>query len=232
MENNTQSKISTPTAIIIAGVLIMVGIIVAKSPTQPQQKIDTTDKTVTEQAVLAPVTTDEHILGDLATAQVAIIEFSDTECPFCKTFHNALHTAVEKYPGKIAWVYRHFPLDSLHPKARMEARATECAASIGGNTAFWKYLDMIFAETPSNNKLDMDLLPVFAEKIGIDKEKFATCLASDKFDATVQEQYQQGVAAGAQGTPYTIIVTKDGTQYPIEGANETTLNATLKLLIK
>lgn len=232
MENNTQQKLSTPMAIIAAGFLIMFGIIISKMPAQKDNLLDQkTDTADVSGVVLQPVSENDHIRGDLNTAEVLIVEFSDTECPFCKNFHNAMNKVMTKYPGKIAWVYRHFPLD-MHPKARMEARATECVASLGGNDAFWKYLDNIFEVTPSNNKLDQNLLPTMAVSAGVDKAAFDKCFASDTFDAKIEAQIQDGMKAGVQGTPHTIIVTKEGKQYPIKGADEATLNSTLEELLK
>ena len=56
--------------------------------------------------------------------------------------------------NKVAWGFRHFPLKQLHPKAVKEAEATECANELGGNDAFWKFIDKINEVTPANNKLD------------------------------------------------------------------------------
>src|SRR5207249_6414117 len=81
--------------------------------------------------------------------------------------------------GKVVWVYRHFPIDSLHSKARKEAQASECAAALGGNEAFWAYSDKLFEVTPSNNRLDLAQLPRIAQEIGLDRAQFETCLEGD-----------------------------------------------------
>lgn len=235
MENNTNNtKLSTPMAIIVAGFLVMVGIMVSKMPAKDMKADINKDTAKQEESgpLVMPVNSGDHILGNIETAEVVLIEFSDTECPFCKTFHNVLHNVVNKYNGRVAWVYRHFPLDSIHPKARMEARATECVANIGGNDKFWQYLDLIFATTPSNNKLDAKLLPTMATRIGIDQKAFADCFAKDTFDAKVEAQYEDGQIAGVEGTPHTIVITKDGKKIPIRGADEATLTKTLESILK
>ena len=167
--------------------------------------------TVKEQSgiKIEPVTGDDHILGN-PKAPIMIVEFSDTECPYCKTFHATMHQVIDTYgkTGKVAWVYRHFPIDNIHSKARKEAEATECAAELGGNDGFWKYLDNLYKITPSNNELDLSLLPKIAEDSGLDKEKFVTCLDSGKYADKVEKDYQDAVAAGGQGTPYPVIITK------------------------
>lgn len=232
MENNTKQTLSTPTAIIVAGFLIMVGILITKMPERV-----TTEKTSNKDVSsivgsMKPVSKEDHIFGDLSKAEVLLVEYSDTECPFCKRFHTIIHSEIAKYNGKVAWVYRHYPLDSIHPKTRTEARATECVASIAGNDAFWKYLDTIFEKTPGNNGLDLNQLPVFADMLGIDKTKFADCLASTEMDGKVEAQYQDGVNIGVNGTPYTILIKRDGTKVPVRGADEQALSQALADMLK
>src|SRR3989338_3732981 len=99
------------------------------------------------------VSLDDHILGNI-NAKIIIVEYSDLECPFCKVFHETMHQVVEKSNGDVAWVYRHYPIAQLHPKAFCEAEATECSFEQKGNDGFWKYTDQLFKITPSNNKFD------------------------------------------------------------------------------
>ena len=106
---------------------------------------------------VAPVGQDDYIFGN-PEAEIKIVEFSDLECPFCKSFHVTLHQVVQEYDGKVAWIYRHFPIDSRHPKADAEAVAVECAGKLGGNEMFWKYIDKLFEVTPSNNGFDLKFL--------------------------------------------------------------------------
>ena len=168
------------------------------------------------QILLAAVTDQDHIRGN-KNAKVTVVEFSDMECPFCKNFHQSMLQVVAAYGDKVAWVYRHFPLDSLHPKARKEAEASECAAELGGNDAFWKFMDKVFEVTPANNGLDPAELPKIAKLIGLDQGKFTTCLTSGKFASKIQSQADQGAAAGANGTPYSVIVVGDQ-KIPVNGA--------------
>lgn len=167
---------------------------------------------------VAPVTSDDHIRGDINTAEVIIVEFSDLECPFCKSFHPTLQKVTEEYGDKVAWVYRHFPLDSLHPKARNEAEASECAAELGGNDGFWAFIDRLYEVTPSNNGLLETQLPEIAGDVGLDVTAFNDCLASGKYADKIEAQYQDAVAAGGNGTPYSVAIGADGTIIPINGA--------------
>lgn len=87
-----------------------------------------------------PVNEDDWVLGN-KNAPVTIIEYSDIDCPFCRRHHPTLQDIVEDYNGRVNWVYRHLPLDALHPLARSKAEATECAGAEEGNDAFWSLLD-------------------------------------------------------------------------------------------
>lgn len=169
---------------------------------------------------LRPVSMDrDHIRGNL-DAPVTLIEYSDFECPFCKSFHSTVRKVVDESNGRVRWVYRHFPLDQIHPvKARKEAAASECAAELGGNDAFWKFADRFYELTPSNNKTDVDtVLPRIAREIGLDGAKFATCLASGRHDRRVGEDVQNAIATGGRGTPWSLVVSKSGKVYPLSGA--------------
>ena len=150
------------------------------------------------------VADQDHIRGNVA-APVTIVEFSDLECPFCKSFHPTVKLALAEYGDKVRWVYKHFPLDQLHPKADKEAEAAECAGELGGNDMFWKYVDRVFEITPSNNGLDLTLLPQIAQDLGLNRSAFEACLNSGRYADRVEEDYQQGVLAGVNGTPASFV---------------------------
>lgn len=91
-----------------------------------------------------PVDESDHIRGS-SDAKVKLIEYSDFECPFCKRHHPVMQQLVSTYSeSDFAWVYRHLPLTSIHPKAQPFAEASECAAEIGGNDGFWAFADAVF----------------------------------------------------------------------------------------
>ncbi len=165
---------------------------------------------------IQPISDTDWVRGD-RDAKISIIEFSDTECPFCKRFHPTMKRIIDDYGDEVQWAYRHFPLDSLHSKARKEAEAAECAGELGGNDGFWAYLDRIFAITPSNDGLDLALLPDIAEYVGLDRSEFEACLSSGKYANKIEDNYQQAVAAGGRGTPYSVLIVGDQ-KIPLSGA--------------
>lgn len=85
----------------------------------------------------------DHLRGN-KNAKIALIEYSDFECPFCQRFHPTMLRVLNDYADDVTWVYRHFPLDSLHPKARPFALASECAYTQKGDDAFWDMADIFF----------------------------------------------------------------------------------------
>jgi protein-disulfide isomerase len=217
MENTSKAFLTVPVAILIAGVLVAASIIYAVGRNSLPADVPADDVAQGSVDKVRPVSVDEHIWGD-AKAPVKIVEFSDTECPFCKMFHPTMKAVVENYNGQIAWVYRHFPLDQIHPKARKEAEATECAGELGGNDKFWAYLDRLFEITPSNDGLNPAELPKIASHVGLKITDFNKCLNSGRYAKKVEDDYQDGLAAGAGGTPYSIVILPDGKKIVISGA--------------
>lgn len=205
----TSSLLGWAASILLVGGTLAAGSAAAQT-SQPAAAPDSAE-------FLRPVSARDHIRGDPA-APVKIVEFSDTACPNCKRFHPTLKRLVREYPGKVAWVYRHYPIDEIHPRARKEAEATECAAELGGNDKFWAYLDRLFEITPSNNRLDPAELPRIAVHVGLDRGKFAQCLASGRHARRVQEDVDDALAVAALGTPYTVVVAPDGSKFAFLGA--------------
>jgi protein-disulfide isomerase len=160
---------------------------------------------------IIPLSEKDHLRGS-GSAELVIVEYSDTECPFCKVFHNTMNQVMSEYEGQVAWVYRHLPIPQLHAKAPMEAEATECVAELGGNQAFWTYLDSIFATTNSNDSLDPAQLPKLAVKAGVSESAFASCLSSGRYTEAVKKSAQEGFGSGARGTPFSIILDNKGKQ--------------------
>jgi protein-disulfide isomerase len=167
---------------------------------------------------VAPVTEDDHIRGN-PNAPIMIVEYSDYDCPFCKQYHATMNQIMEEYGvgGKVAWVYRQFPLPQLHPNAPRISEAALCVGELGGDEAFWKFSDLIFSERETNEPTNMTRLPEFATTAGVKAADFTNCLESGRQKANVDEDVASGVAAGARGTPYSIIIVGDQ-QAVINGA--------------
>jgi protein-disulfide isomerase len=200
-----KNNLYIPGAIIIAGFLIASGMYMSSD--KKGTTTGTGNAVKNTEVSINPVGKTDFILGS-ASAPITIVEFSDTECPFCKRFHATMNSIVDTYgkDGKVAWVYRHFPLDSLHQKARKESEAVECAGELGGSTAYWSVLNAIYTNTTSNDGLDLAELPKFAKTAGVDVTKFNECLSSGKMAGAVEAEFQDGSKAGVRGTPFSVMV--------------------------
>jgi len=99
--------------------------------------------TVVDTAEIAGLKDIDFVRGD-KNSPVYLVEYSDYDCPYCGRFHSTSKQLVEE--GKIAWVYRQFPLPQLHPDAETKSAAGICAGELGGNDAFWAFSDALLIE--------------------------------------------------------------------------------------
>jgi protein-disulfide isomerase len=139
-------------------------------------------------------TDDDPSRGGPADAPITIVEFSDFQCPFCSRAESVVDEVMKKYGNKVHLVYRDYPL-SFHPFAEKAAIASECAKDQG------KYWEMHNAMFGNQSKLAVPDLVETAGGLGMDKDKFKTCLDSDKFKSEVQHDFQDGQKYGVSGTP-------------------------------
>ena len=131
-----------------------------------------------------------------ATAPVTIIEYSDFHCPFCRRVQPTLTALLAKYPGKVRLVYKHLPLDGLHPQARRVSEAAWCA---GKQDKFWGFHDAVYAD--SGNDASDATLTRYATTAGLDAPAFTSCLANPETRAAIERDVAQGEALGLNSTP-------------------------------
>jgi protein-disulfide isomerase len=220
MSENTQQPYAIPAAIVIAGALIAGAMFFAQPKQQmaAQQGNNQPAGPVAVDQVVKGVQKDDYVVGN-RDAKVVIVEFSDSECPFCKLFHDTMNKLMNEYgdSGKVAWVYRHYPIPQLHQKAKAEAIAQECAGKLGGNEAFWKFTNNLYAVTPSNAGLDHTQCGAMATKAGVDAAAFASCVKNQDTLPEVEADIKEGEALGVNGTPQSFLIV-NGKQTAIEGA--------------
>ncbi len=143
---------------------------------------------------------NDHIRGN-PKATVAVIEYSDFECPFCVRAEPTMRQISKDYGDKVMVVYRHYPL-SLHKNAQKQAEATECANDQG---KFWEYHDAIFDRSTNGTVTITNLVPL-AKELGLNETTFKNCLDTNKYAQDVQDEMAAGAAAGVRGTPGTFVV--------------------------
>lgn len=200
---------TVPVAIVVAGVLIAGAIFfssktskpVASDNTNPSQSVQVKELDIRQ------VNESDYIRGN-PNAKVVLVEFSDTECPYCQRFHSTMNQLIEIY-GKdstLAWVYRNFPIKELHPGAPKEAEALLCAGKIGGNTGFWNYTDRIYS---APNGTEESQLSSIATEVGLNATTFKQCLDSKEMEARVLADYEDGIDGGASGTPHSVLIVQN-----------------------
>lgn len=164
------------------------------------------------------VTDADHIRGN-KNAKVTLVEYSDFECPFCKTFHPTMKQVLETYGDDVRWVYRHYPLSFHNPGAQKQAEASECVAELGGDEKFWEFTDKIFERTTSNGTgFPVANLGPLAAEVGVNQAQFQSCLDSGKYTKLVEDQFADGTTGGVSGTPSTFVIDDSGNSKIIVGA--------------
>lgn len=161
---------------------------------------------------------DDPFLGDKKKAKVAIIEFSDFECPFCKRhYQQVMPSLKEKYvdTGKVVYVFRDLPLTFHEPAATLNAMAANCVFDQKGNEAYFKMHDLIFDTTKSNNDSSMNKskLVGLAKKVsGVNEATFTKCLEDKKFKTEIEKDMQDAAKINITGTPGFVIgkISSDG----------------------
>ncbi|GAB4158054.1 MAG: hypothetical protein Fur003_1820 [Candidatus Dojkabacteria bacterium] len=154
---------------------------------------------------------DDPILGNKKKAKLAIVEFSDFECPYCHKHFNESHAKLlEKYikTNKVFFVYRDLPLTS-HPLAQPAALAGNCVRAQKGDEGFYKYHDLVFSESLASE----EQISNYAKKAGVNMDKYNDCMESEKYAKEIQNDIEDANSAGIGATPSFIIgeLQKDGT---------------------
>ncbi len=137
---------------------------------------------------------DDSPLRGSPMAPVTIYEFSDFQCPYCKTAAPALKKIVEESDGKVKLVFKHYPLP-MHPKAREAAKATIAADRQG---KFWEMHDLLFE---NQAELQRASFTKYAEQLGLDVNRFKADMQSEETERRVEADIKQGRAVGVDSTP-------------------------------
>ena len=131
---------------------------------------------------------------------VTLMVYGDFQCSACKPFYYLEKQVFENFPGQITFIFRHFPLDSIHPNARAASRAAE-AASLQGQ--FFEMHDMLYEnqDSWSNANQSQAIFESYASALGLDLAKFKTDFASEAVNDTINADKQEGERQGVEGTP-------------------------------
>ena len=142
----------------------------------------------------APVTERDHAIGP-ADAPVTLVEYGDYECPDCGNTYPVIKRLIAELGPRLHFVFRNFPLNTIHAHASVAAQAAEAAGAQG---RFWEMHDLLYEHQKNLDEIEM---PQLALKIGLEIYRFEADLSSERFAARVAEDFKSGVKSGVNGTP-------------------------------
>ncbi len=151
--------------------------------------------------LLDPTNVSDHHIGDIKAR--VVVEYGDFECPNCKQAAPAVEMLLQRFAGRVCFVYRHYPLEEVHPHALQSAEAAECAGAQG---KFWEMHKILF---DNQNALELEDLRSYAETLGLDMAHYAAEMASHIHLPRIRSHIDSGRRSGVRSTPGFFI---DGTR--------------------
>lgn len=183
--------------IILAVVVLgLVGIFIATKPKDSGNSSFTGDATQVQE--------DDHTKGN-EKAKVVLIEYGDYQCPACGAVHPIIERLTKKYEKDVLFVFRNFPLITIHPNAFASARAAEAAAMQG---KFWEMYNKLYDNQQIWGNLSTNQQATFegyAKELGLDIEQFKQDYASEAVASKINRDLSSGEQFGVQGTPTFIL---------------------------
>jgi protein-disulfide isomerase len=201
-----------PGAIVLAGIIISLAVYAVRTDNSP--KIGSGAP-----SLVRPVTPDDRIIGN-PEAPVKLVEYADIDSEYSKEFQATMQQIMSEYAagGKVAWVYRHFPLLDQHAASASHAEAAECAGFLGTSDTFWRFIDALQAAAPNENEFPVSGYTAVAQSLGIPVAEFETCLQNGRFTKKVYDDSTNALAAGAEGAPYTVLLVEGQDPVGIQGS--------------
>jgi protein-disulfide isomerase len=148
-----------------------------------------------EPVLALPVSPERDRIRGPVDAPVTLLEYGDYECPYCGAAHPVVEAIRERMGDDLRFVYRHFPLSTVHPHAWAAAEAAETA---GAQHRFWEMHDLLFGD---QRHLAIPDLLARADSLGLDVDRFEAELMGRVHAEKVQEDFLSGVRSGVPGTP-------------------------------
>lgn len=143
------------------------------------------------------VSEHDHAAGPV-DAPITLVEYGDFECPYCGMAHHVVPVLQQRFGNRLRFVFRHFPLTEIHPRALRAALAAESVSAQLGDAGFWSMHDLLFQHQKA---LDDDALAAYAASAGADPQQLLRDLAAQTHLARVENDFASGVRSGVNGTP-------------------------------
>ena len=202
----------TKEAKILIGIaaIVLIGGVILSVTANPQPKDP--GAPVDSQALIRETS---HMTGK-KEAKVNVVEFADYQCPACASASPTIKRLIDEYKdnGDVNFVFRHFPLDSIHPNARIGGEAAEAAGEQG---KFWEMTALLFEKQAewSSQPAPIDTLVRYATELGLNPEPFKQSVEQRKYKDIMTTDYQDGTSVGVSSTPTFFVNGQktDGYQY-------------------
>jgi len=182
-------------------VIILGGLVVYSRISNPPVEVGSTDANSIIAASAENGQIADHVFGN-PDSKVVFVEYGDFQCPSCGGAFKPIKEATEEYKDKVAFIFRNFPLTSIHPNARVAAAAAEAAGLQG---KYWEMHDLLYTEQSTWSSLNgdqrTDVFVNFAGSLGLDKEKFKVALASTEVNRKILFDQAIGKKANVDATP-------------------------------
>ncbi len=177
-----------------------------------------TEASLPQPLLVLPIAGRDHRQGPIH-APATLVEYGDYECPYCGVAHAMVNAIQVQLGERLCFVFRHFPLASIHPFAAHAAEATEAAGEQG---KFWEMHDALFE---NQSALQDDALARYAKSLGLDASRLMSQVMDGTYKARVQEDFRLGVRSGVNGTPTFFV---NGVRHDGKLQTEALLEALLK----
>jgi len=216
---NFIDKYSIPLSIMVAGLFIAGAVILSNNLGQKDNSLALADlssaETENQDYYLnaLPVSDNDRILGN-KDAEVKVVTYADMGCSYCMLFEDVMKEVVAGSNGQVAWVFRHFPL-GFSGDSMSAAIASECLADLEGKEKFWEFMGKFKDAVNAGEAIDVEAIAV---SLGANSGDFDSCYNSDKFLGKLNENYNNAIESGLEGTPYSVIFVNGEPVGTIDGA--------------
>lgn len=201
-----------PGAIIFAGLIIAITIYV-------QHHHDVVAQAGNPSAVRPVDPSTDHFIGN-PTAPITVIEYADIDSVYSKQFQPVMQQIMQTYGqnGDVVWVYRNFPLIGIDQYSEEHAEAADCIAAQGGSTGFFNFVNALEAAAPDENEFNPKGYDAVVSQLGYNVDTFNSCLSNRTEEKSVEADYENALAVGADGSPFTVLLVKGQKPAVISGA--------------
>jgi protein-disulfide isomerase len=216
---NFIDKYAVPLSIIVAGLFVAGAVLLANNIGQKKDSLALADLSSSETEVqdyylnALPISENDRILGN-KDAEVKVVTYADMACSYCMLFEDVMKEVVTESNGKVAWVFRHFPLDP-NGDSGSAAIASECLADLKGEDKFWEFMSKFKDTINAGEVVDVRAI---ALSLGASANGFDACYNSDKFSEKINNDFNNALESGLQGTPYSVVFADGEPVDVIDGA--------------